>query len=85
MIWLITSYAFNELNIHSVQALIREKNVASMKVFESVGYRKGGTLPEWSFYEGAYHDCHIYDCIPRFLNEFCYPFKWFSLTVLAFV
>ena len=69
VIKLITNYAFQDLNIHSVRALIREKNEASMKAFEKQGYKKVGTLPEWSFYDGGYHDCHIYDCIPRFLKK----------------
>lgn len=68
VIRMITEYAFNELNIHSIRALIRESNTASMKTFESIGYKRVGTLPEWSFYDGGYHDCHIYDCIPRFIK-----------------
>ena len=63
---MITKYAFNDLNIHSIRALIREKNIASMRAFESQGYQKVGTLPEWSYYDGDYHDCYIYDCIPKF-------------------
>ncbi len=63
---LITEYAFNNLNIHSIRALIREKNYASQKAFEKQGYKKVGVLPEWSFYGGEYHDCYIYVCIPRF-------------------
>lgn len=69
VIKMITSYAFEDLNIHSVRALIRAKNQASMKAFESQGYQKVGTLPEWSFYDGNYQDCHIYDIIPRFLKR----------------
>lgn len=69
VIKLITDYAFQDLNIHSIRALIRAKNEASMKVFESQGYQKVGTLPEWSFYDGNYQDCHIYDIIPRFLKR----------------
>lgn len=66
VIRLVTDYAFDCLNLHSVRALIREKNYASQKAFESQGYRRVGVLPEWSFYDGDYHDCYIYDCIPRF-------------------
>lgn len=72
VIRLLTDYAFDCLNLHSVRALIREKNYASQKAFESQGYRHVGTLPEWSFYDGGYHDCYIYDCIPsfrKFTNE----------------
>lgn len=66
---LITDYAFKDLNLHSVRALIREKNYASQKAFESQGYQRVGTLPEWSYYDGGFHDCYIYDCIPRFRKE----------------
>ena len=66
VIRLLTDYAFDCLNLHSIRALIRAKNYASQKVFESQGYRHVGTLPEWSFYDGGYHDCYIYDCIPSF-------------------
>ena len=66
---LMTDYAFNDLNLHSVRALIREKNYASQKAFESQGYQRVGTLPEWSYYDGGYHDCYIYDCIPRFRKK----------------
>ena len=64
---LITNYALQELNIHSIRALIRENNESSLNCFKKCGYRLVGTLPEWSFYDGEYHDCFILDCIPRFL------------------
>ena len=66
VISLLTDYAFDCLNLHSIRALIRAKNYASQKAFESQGYRHVGTLPEWSFYDGGYHDCYIYACIPSF-------------------
>ena len=69
VIKLITHYAFDELNIHSVRALIRANNPRSLKCFLSQGYYQVGCLPEWSFYDGQYNDCYIVDCIPRFLND----------------
>ncbi len=66
---LVTKYAFDELNLYSIRALIRSNNERSLRCFESVGYRLVGTLPGWSFYDGGQHDCHIVDCIPTFLQE----------------
>lgn len=69
VIKLVTMYAFNELNFHSVRALIRVNNPRSLNCFLSQGYQKVGCLPEWSFYDGKYNDCYIVDCIPRFLKS----------------
>ena len=69
VIKIVTEYAFNELNFHSVRALIRANNPRSLKCFLSQGYQKVGCLPEWSFYDGQYNDCYIVDCIPRFLKS----------------
>lgn len=69
VIKIVTDYAFNELNFHSVRALIRANNPRFLKCFLSQGYQKVGCLPEWSFYDGQYNDCYIVDCIPRFLKS----------------
>ena len=66
---LITNYAFDELNIHSVRAFIKAKNISSIKAFEKQNYRKAGTLIEGAFYEGKYCDCYIYECIQKYLEK----------------
>ena len=66
---MITDYAFNELNMHSLRAFIKGKNYASQKAFENQNYQRAGTLQEGAYYDGGYNDCVLYHCIPCFRKE----------------
>ena len=67
VIGLVTNYAFKTLNLHCIRGLVRSNNERSLQCFLSQHYQLVGTLPEWSYYDGEYHDCNIVACIPKYL------------------
>ena len=67
VIGLATKYAFEDLNIHSVRAFIKDGNIASMKAFESQKYKQVGIIEEGAFYKGIYNDCYIYNCLHKYI------------------
>lgn len=53
-------YAFNQLNLHNVQARVLENNMASLRVFEKLGFRKDGILRDFQYRDGKYiHGIHL--------------------------
>ncbi len=51
---LITRYAFDTLNLHRVWLHVVEANVAAIRCYEKVGYRREGLLREAFYREGRY-------------------------------
>ncbi|MDY2587688.1 GNAT family N-acetyltransferase [Winogradskyella aquimaris] len=46
---LLVSYCFKTLHLHQVYANISESNLASLKLFESNGFKKIGLKADWRF------------------------------------
>lgn len=57
---LTCQYAFNFLHLHQIYCRIAANNFASIKVFEKVGFKRKGTLPDWLLIEYQFVDAHIY-------------------------
>jgi len=53
---LFIQYAFNTLNIHQIYCHIEQSNVASVKLFERVGFNRCGVLKDWVLSNGKWHD-----------------------------
>lgn len=61
----ITRYAFETLNFNRIEAMVMVGNSASAKVLEKVGFKKEGTLREYIFTKGKYHDYWIYSLLKK--------------------
>jgi RimJ/RimL family protein N-acetyltransferase len=53
---LITSHAFNNLNLHKLTAGCYEENKGSKKAFEKVGFKEEGRREKHAHYDGSYTD-----------------------------
>lgn len=61
----IIRFAFNEIGLHSLEAIIDPRNTASINVVERVGFVKEGHLKESSYWNGEYIDCLIYSLLNK--------------------
>lgn len=48
--------AFDQFNLHRLEAEIISYNKAAVKLFENMGFKREGTLREAKYYGGRYHD-----------------------------
>ncbi|MDB9823747.1 GNAT family N-acetyltransferase [Flavobacteriaceae bacterium] len=53
---LVEEIAFNQLKLHQLYAGVGEDNVASLALFEALGYERTAVKKEWNFYHNRYHD-----------------------------
>ncbi|MFV8361393.1 GNAT family N-acetyltransferase [Flavobacterium sp. LS1P3] len=58
-------YGFNNMNLHSIEAIIAPENYASAKVLEKNGFVKEAHLKENEFYEGRFLDTVIYSILNK--------------------
>jgi [ribosomal protein S5]-alanine N-acetyltransferase len=56
----VIDFAFNEMNLHSIEANINPGNTASATLLESTGFIKEAYFKEDFFFNGAFHDTIIY-------------------------
>lgn len=60
---LCVNYAFRHIQVHQVYATITEDNLASIRLFEKVGFQCSGVKKDWVFSHGKYKDEFIYQLI----------------------
>ncbi|MEL1252398.1 GNAT family N-acetyltransferase [Flavobacterium sp. DGU38] len=59
----LITYGFNDLKLHSIEAVIDPKNTASEKVLQKCGFVKEAHLKECDFFEGKFLDKVIYSLL----------------------
>jgi [ribosomal protein S5]-alanine N-acetyltransferase len=64
-IQLIVDFGFNQMNLHSIEALIDPENQASAKVLERNGFVKEAHFKENEFYNGQFIDTIIYSLLQK--------------------
>jgi RimJ/RimL family protein N-acetyltransferase len=60
---LILNYAFKELNLHKIYGIVLVPNIASIRIFEKLGFSLEGTFKEEGYIDGIYHDIKRYGCL----------------------
>ena len=58
-------YGFNEMNLHSIEAVIDPRNSASERVLQKNGFIKEGHFKENAFFNGEFLDSVIYSKIKK--------------------
>ena len=53
-ITILSDYAFSTLDLHQLYANVVEDNLASIHLFEKLGFIKAGTKKDWIFSNGVY-------------------------------
>ncbi|KRD58093.1 alanine acetyltransferase [Flavobacterium sp. Root935] len=61
----LTKFGFEDLRLHSIEAVIDPENYASEKVLQKCGFTKEAHLRESEFYEGKFLDKVIYSLLER--------------------
>jgi [ribosomal protein S5]-alanine N-acetyltransferase len=59
----VLDYGFNQLGLHSVEAIIRPENERSIKLVEKLGFVREGYFRDYIFHEGSFYDEAIYSLI----------------------
>lgn len=59
----LIAYGFDDLKLHSIEAVIDPENLASEKVLQKCGFVKEAHLKEAEFYEGKFLDKVIYSLL----------------------
>jgi ribosomal-protein-alanine N-acetyltransferase len=61
----VVKYGFNEMKLHSIEAIIDPENFGSEKVLQKCGFIKEAHLKENEFYEGRFLDSVIYSILNK--------------------
>ncbi len=57
---LITTFGFEQLRLHRVEAYVAPDNVGSLRVLEKAGFEKEGLLKQFLFINGEWKDHYYY-------------------------
>jgi ribosomal-protein-alanine N-acetyltransferase len=61
----VVDYGFNVMNLHSIEAIIRPDNAASIKLVEKLGFIREAFFRDYVFHEGQYYDEAVYSLIKQ--------------------
>lgn len=61
----LLQYAFNEMKLHSVEAVIDPDNIASEKVLQKCNFIKEAHFKENEFHEGKFWDAVVYSILNK--------------------
>jgi ribosomal-protein-alanine N-acetyltransferase len=64
-IQLLVDYGFNEMKMHSLEAIIDPKNTASARVLEKNNFVKEAHFKENEFYDGKFLDAVVYSLLNK--------------------
>lgn len=64
-IQLLVDYGFNEMNMHSLEAIIDPENTASARVLEKNNFVKEAHFKENEFYDGKFLDAVVYSLLNK--------------------
>ncbi len=59
----VIELAFNDLDLHSVNAVVMAPNAASLRVCEKVGLQPAGIYREGITLDGEFVDAHLFDAV----------------------
>ncbi|MDH3602933.1 MAG: GNAT family N-acetyltransferase [Candidatus Tectomicrobia bacterium] len=74
---LFTDYLFQSTNLHRVQLIIADGNIASEKVAQKCGFTYEGTARQAMFQRGIHRDMKLYSLL-RDERDTCLPNRLFS-------
>jgi len=61
----ILDYGFNEMGLHSIEAVIRAENTPSMKLIEKFGFTKDAYFKDYINHNGAFYDAVVYSLVKK--------------------
>ncbi|MDB5221553.1 MAG: ydaF 4 [Chitinophagaceae bacterium] len=61
----VIGFGFNEMKLHSIEAIIDPKNMASRKILEKFNFIKEAYFKENFFFEGEFFDSEVYSLVKK--------------------
>ncbi len=61
----VINFAFEDLGINRLEALVMPGNLASEELLRNLGFKEDGILREYAFYKGAFHDLTCFSILGR--------------------
>ena len=61
----LTQFAFLNLGLNRITAMISPKNLAAQKIVEKMGYLREGRLRDWEYWDGSYTDMDVFSLLAR--------------------
>lgn len=61
----VIEYGFNEMNLHSIEAIINPGNTVSRKILQKFNFIKEAYFKENFFFEGKFLDSEVYSLVKR--------------------
>ncbi len=61
----IVNYGFNPLLLNRTEALVMTKNHASAGLLTKLGFQEEGTLRQYDYFKGAFHDMRIFSVLKQ--------------------
>ncbi|MBM6619589.1 GNAT family N-acetyltransferase [Bacillus suaedaesalsae] len=61
----VIAYLFNEVGFNRIGATIRPENEASQQLVKKLGFQEEGTLQDYQFTRGNYHDLIMFSLLKR--------------------
>ncbi|MBQ4640199.1 MAG: GNAT family N-acetyltransferase [Clostridia bacterium] len=55
----LCKFAFNEMNLHKLKAVVFDFNTAAIRCYEKCGFQMEGQLKDEVFREGKYHSAYV--------------------------
>lgn len=68
-IQLVKQFVFDESGFHRLWLDVIDGNDRAVKLYESEGFVHEGTLRQAEYYDGKFHDLHLYSIISDDLND----------------
>ncbi|RTL60442.1 MAG: N-acetyltransferase [Sphingobacteriales bacterium] len=61
----VIEYGFDQLHLHSMEAVVDPRNLASVKTLESVGFVKEAHFKEDALFKGQFYDTAVYSLLNK--------------------
>ena len=61
----VLKYGFDVMNLHSIEAIIRPENLASVKLIEKAGFVREGYFKDYIFHNGKFWDETVYSLLKQ--------------------
>lgn len=65
---LLLNWLFNQRGLHRAWLTVQASNTRAQRAYEKVGFVREGTWREHYFYDGGWHDEHVYGLLDREFN-----------------
>lgn len=65
----VLNYGFEQLKLHSIEAIIRPENIASIKLVEKAGFVKEGHFRDYVFHNSRFWDEAVYSLLAPYVRD----------------